>query len=122
MGAFSPASQFLDEARGGGALAGCWLRPSWPNLRAGRWGPPSVLGSWAAVCWGCNAGRREPQRTTNNPLAPTLPAGHGGAAPSRGGAWSPRAAVGHRERSCLGRKGPQSRRLRLQTRPASGSS
>lgn len=106
---------------------------------------PGCGAHWQVVGWGCRGrimgrlgGFRLDSRVTvcrggvmpgignhnqhqRSPLS-SLPAQLGGAAPSRGGAWSPQAAAGRRELSCRSGKGPQGRGPRVSTRPAAGSS
>lgn len=119
----------------GGSGEGCGL--GW-GRSLGSCAPTTRLAHWQVVGWGRHgpilgwtagisavsglSGRRLPGSVmpgigSNNQhqtvSASSLPARHGGAAPSRGGSRSPKAAAARRERSCLGGKGPQGRRIRV---------
>lgn len=119
----------------GGSGEGCEL--GWGSS-LGSCAPTTRLAHWQVVGWGRHgpilgwtagisavsglSGRRLPGSVmpgigSNNQhqtvSASSLPARHGGAAPSRGGSRSPKAAAARRERSCLGGKGPQGRRIRV---------
>lgn len=107
----------------------------------GSCAPTTRLAHWQVVGWGrhgpilgCTgessaasglSGRRLPGsvmpaiRSNNQHQtvpASSLPARHGGTAPSRGGSWAPQAAAGRRERSCPSGKGPQGKRPRVPPR------
>lgn len=99
--------------RTGRLLAGVPVAGSWGGQGA-SW---RILGSWAAFCLrGAVLGRRSPNRQ-QTVRAPSLGASTG-APPPRVAALGPRRRwQGAGSAPCLGGKGPQDRRPRVQTRP-----